>query len=148
MQYKCVKISFKYFLPQAVMYRKTFLCFCRQTICHIYTTFNMVHTITDRNNMYKFQDIWRTFTIVKACSDGQTDTQTDREIECINTLKRNISQTLKIRREILEADFLFNWGKCEQLLQIYGKIYPIILYIVIVQRRIYTPFWWLRPNVQ
>ena len=47
------------------MYRKTFVCLCRQTISRIYTIFNTVHAISDINNIYQFQDLWRIFTRVR-----------------------------------------------------------------------------------
>ena len=48
------------------MYRKTFVCLCRQTISRTYTIFYTVHAMSDINNMYQFQDIWRIFTRVKS----------------------------------------------------------------------------------
>ena len=47
------------------MYRKTFVCLCRQTISRIYTIFNTVHAMSGINNIYQFQDIWRIFTRVR-----------------------------------------------------------------------------------
>ena len=41
----------------------------------MYTIFNMVQVILDKNSIYKFQDIWRIFT--RVYTNGQT--------ECINT---------------------------------------------------------------
>ena len=39
----------------------------------MYTIFNMVHVMSCMNNAYQFQDIWRIFTRVKACTDRQTE---------------------------------------------------------------------------
>ena len=47
------------------MYQKTFVCLCRQTISRIYTIFNTVHAMSDINNIYQFEDIWRIFTRVR-----------------------------------------------------------------------------------
>ena len=67
------------------MYWKTFVCLCRQTMSRIYIFFNTVHSMSDMNNIYQFQNIWRIFTRVRAPTDRKTDGQTDRQTECINT---------------------------------------------------------------
>ena len=93
------------------MYRKTFGCLCRQTICRIYTIFNPVHAMSDINNIYQFQDIWRIFTRVRAWTDGQTDIQT----ECMNTfqlfwkvLKRHLITNFNSRLTIW---LFFEWAE-------------------------------------
>ena len=76
------------------MYRKTFVCLCRQTISRIYTIFNTVHAMSDKNNIYQFQDITKIFTRVRAWTDGQTDKQT----ECIkhfSTLLESVNKNRK-----------------------------------------------------
>ena len=55
------------------MYRKTFVCLCRQIVSRIYTIFNPVYAMSDINNLYKFQDISRIFTKVRAWTDRQTN---------------------------------------------------------------------------
>ena len=65
------------------MYRKTFVCLCKQTISSICTIFNTVRTLSDMNSIHQFQDIGRIFMIVIA----RTGRQTDRQTECINTFQ-------------------------------------------------------------
>ena len=65
------------------MFRKTFVCLCRQTISRTYAIFNTVHAMSDINTIYQFQDIRRIFTRVRAWTNGRTDRQT----ECINTFQ-------------------------------------------------------------
>ena len=55
------------------------MCLCRQTISRIYTIFNTVHAMSDMNNIYQFQDIWRIFTRVRARTGRRTDGQTGRQ---------------------------------------------------------------------
>ena len=55
------------------MYRKIFVCLCRQTISRIHTIFNPVHTTPDMNNICKFQDIRRMFTKARAYTDTQKE---------------------------------------------------------------------------
>ena len=65
------------------MYQKTFVCLCRRTVNLMYAIFNLVHAISDMSNIFKFQNVWRIFTRVRACTDGQLERQT----ECINTFQ-------------------------------------------------------------
>ena len=44
-QHKYVKILYKNFVPQAVIYRKTFMCLCRKIINPIYTIYNDFHAL-------------------------------------------------------------------------------------------------------
>ena len=60
-----------------VMHWKIFVCLCRQTISPIFTFSNTVHAISDTNNIYKFQDVWKTFRRVKMCTDKWTDIERD-----------------------------------------------------------------------
>ena len=61
------------------MHRKAFVCLCRQTISRICTLFNTVHSMSNINNMYQFQDIWRIFTRGRARTDRRTERRTDRQ---------------------------------------------------------------------
>ena len=63
------------------MYRKNFVCLCKRIFSPIHTIFSIIHSISDMNKIYKFHDVGRIFTIVRACKDGCADKQT----ECINT---------------------------------------------------------------
>ena len=65
-----------------------FVCLCRRTVNPTYTIFNKVHAISDMSYIFKFQDIRRIFTRVRARTDRQTDRRTDRQTECINTFQR------------------------------------------------------------
>ena len=65
------------------MYLKT-LCASKRTLSSMHINFNAVKCISHMNSMYKFKDIRRIFTIVRACTDGRTQRQTDKQIECIN----------------------------------------------------------------
>ena len=47
------------------MCSKTFVCLCIFTINRIDAFFNAVHVISDMNNLYKFEDIWKIITRVK-----------------------------------------------------------------------------------
>ena len=91
MQCKHVKILFKSFPPIGRNVSENFVCLCRRMVNPIYTIFNTVHTILDMSNIFKFQNIWRIFTRIRACTDGQTDRQvdrqTDRQTECINNFQ-------------------------------------------------------------
>ena len=60
----------------------------------MYIIFSTAHAMSNMNNIYQFEVIWRTFMRVRECwtdgqtkwqSDGQTDGQRDKYIECINT---------------------------------------------------------------
>ena len=60
------------------MYWKAFVCLCRRILNSMHTIFNTVHSVSDMNSTYKFQDISRIFTKVRACTDGQTNSKTDK----------------------------------------------------------------------
>ena len=77
------------------MYRKTFVCLCRQTISRIYTIFNTVHAMSDINNIYQFQNIWRILTRVRAWTYGQTDRQTNRMHKHFSTLLESVKNKNK-----------------------------------------------------
>ena len=65
------------------MYQKNFVCLCKWTVSPIYTIFDAAHAVANMINIFKFQGIWRIFMRVRACTDGQTGSQT----ECINTFQ-------------------------------------------------------------
>ena len=52
-----LKYSLRIFPPWAVMYRKNFVCACRQTVYPIQTIFNTSRAILGMNDIYKFLDI-------------------------------------------------------------------------------------------
>ena len=52
-----LKYALNIFPPLAVMYPKTFVCFCRQTVHGIHTIFNVVHAMSNMNDIYQFKDI-------------------------------------------------------------------------------------------
>ena len=96
------------------MYQKTFVCLCRRTVNPINTIFNTVHVILDMNNIFKFQNIWRIFTRVRACADGQTDRRTIRQT---NRMHKHFSTLLEsVKNKILGnqvMDFFWTWFKEE-----------------------------------
>ena len=81
-----LKYALNLFPPLAVMYQKTFVCLCRRTASLIHTIFNTVHSASGMSNIFKFQDICRIFTGVRACTDGQTDRQTNQIHKHFSTL--------------------------------------------------------------
>ena len=88
-QYKNVKTCFKYFPPISRNASKTFVCLCRRTVSLIHTIFNTVHDVLNTNDTFKFQDIWRKFTRVRACTDRRTDKQTECILQlCWKVLKK------------------------------------------------------------
>ena len=76
------------------MYQKTFVCLCRRTVNPTYTIFNTVHAISDMSNIFKFQNIWRIFTRVRARTDGQTDRQTNRMHKHFSTLFESVKNEI------------------------------------------------------
>ena len=58
------------------MYRKNFVCLSRRTFSPMYTIFNMVNSILNMNNIYKFQD--RIFMRCRERTKGKTGRQTDK----------------------------------------------------------------------
>ena len=54
-------------------YRNTFVHLYIGTIISIYTVFIAVYVISNMNNIYKFQDYWRIFTIVRAWIKTQSN---------------------------------------------------------------------------
>ena len=77
------------------MYRKTFVCLCRQTICRIHTIFNTVHAMSDMNNIYQFHDIWRIFTRVRARTDRQTNRMHKHFSTLLESVKKGTHKTIK-----------------------------------------------------
>ena len=59
------------------MYRKTFVCLCRQTISFTYTIFNTVHAMSDINNIYQFINFKTFEEYLLELKHEQTDRQTE-----------------------------------------------------------------------
>ena len=72
-----VKICFKNFSPIS-RNRKNFVSLCRWTFRPMFSIFNAVHSISNMNNIYKFQDVGSIFTRVM----GE---QTYKQTKCLNT---------------------------------------------------------------
>ena len=66
------------------MYQKFFVSLCRQTISHIYTIFKMIHAMSDMNKYINFKTFEE---YLRELERRQTDGQTDRQTECINTFQ-------------------------------------------------------------
>ena len=84
------EVHFYNFRPKAVMYWKTFVCFCRQILRPIHIFFSAVHFISSTNSIHKFQDIWRIFIRVTACRDGHIDRKTNQMHKHFSTLLENV----------------------------------------------------------
>ena len=97
-QSKNVKMLFKHFPPYAVMYRKTFVCLCRQTI-------NMVLPVVCIPFSIRFMlcQIWitcinfKTFEeylqeLERGQTDGQTDGQTNRMHKHFSTFLESVKK--------------------------------------------------------
>ena len=101
-------------LYEAVMYRKTSVCLCRQTIGLMYTIFNTVCAMSDMNNICQFQDIWRVFMSVRTRTGRQMSLITVRNIEAISNIKNSLSSSefLASKCDLLESDLLSIFELC------------------------------------
>ena len=119
MQYKYVTTNFTNFVPSpwlAVMYRKNFVCLCRQTISRMFNVFNEVHAMSDMNNIYQFQDIWKIFTRVRARSDRQTNRMHKHFSTLLESVsKKNNNKTSSVDIVIDPKNYVCNLCKANEI---------------------------------
>ena len=72
------------------MYRKTFVCLCRQTTSRIYTIFNTVQSMSDINNIYINFKIFEKY--LREFERAQTDRQTGKPNKHFSTLLESVKK--------------------------------------------------------
>ena len=93
-QYKYVTINFTNFTrtPHRLKCIGNILCVSvnKHLVPYIYYFQYSVHSTSNMNSKYKFKNIWRIFTTVRACIDGPTDRQTNRMHKHFSFLLENV----------------------------------------------------------
>ena len=84
-----LKYTLSIFPPIGHMYRKTFVCLCKQTISRMCNIFNMVHAMSDMNITHKFKDIEEYSRVLK---HRETDRQRNRMHKHFSTLLESLKK--------------------------------------------------------